>query len=163
TRGLALAGSAGLLGGCGSFSPFKFIPLPWPDLSITRVREIHIDVARNANNNSAVALDIIVTYDEDMYKALLQATAKDWFAHKDQFRLDFPTGYDLWSWELVPGQLVESLPLSDDVSRAVGSVVFADYGSDGAHRARIDQLNNVLIRLGQEGFTVESMVPATVS
>ncbi|MGB0683449.1 MAG: hypothetical protein ACPGOV_12100 [Magnetovibrionaceae bacterium] len=157
--GLGLA----LLTGCGALSPFKFIPLPFPDLSITRTRVLNMEVAARANENSPIAVDVIITYDEDMYKALLELSARDWFTQKDQFRLDFPTGYDLWSWEVVPGQLVEPVPLSDDVSRAVGSVVYADYGTEGAHRARIDQLTNVLISLGEQGFTVDSFLPASVT
>lgn len=158
-RGLACCGLIGLLAACESVAgAFKFIPLPLPDFTVSRTRQINIQVSPWLNEDNPVRMDVLVVYNEEMLKGLLTITAKDWFKRRDQFRLDFPAGYDVWEWELVPGQTVESLPLSDDVLRAKGAVVFAGYRTDGEHRARIDSMGNVMILLGEKGFTVESAI-----
>lgn len=155
--GGAVALATALVAGIPACTDYTFFPLPVPDLSITSVQEVRMVVDTFANENSPVAVDVLVVYDEELLKRLLGLTARQWFTQRDQFRRDFPLGYDAWEWEVVPGQQIDPQPLSEDAIRSVATLVFADYQSEGEHRARIDQMVTVLVRLGEKSFTIESV------
>lgn len=109
------------------------------------------------NEKSPVAVEMIVVYDEDLLKALLAKTAGEWFKDRDQIVKDHPGEKDFISlgrWEVVPGQ---SLP-AEDVSfgtGARGGIVFADYFSEGAHRARFEPHKSLKIHLQDKDLALK--------
>ncbi|HXZ00144.1 MAG TPA: hypothetical protein VEI03_09100 [Stellaceae bacterium] len=144
--GLSALLGAALLAGCGIFSSAT------PTI---KSRSVEIEVAQGANQDSPIAIDIVYVYDPQLVTQLTQMTAHDWFLKRGQIRQAFPSGFDLTSFELVPGQKgpVETIPSAS--TDAIAAFVFADYAADGTHRARIDAIEHVLIALGDKDFVVQ--------
>jgi len=63
--------------------------------------DVTVEIADNANQNSPIAVDLIVVYDEKLMEQLLGMTAGDWFARRSQIRRDYldGAGFDSWGWE----------------------------------------------------------------
>ena len=112
-------------------------------------------VADNANRNNPIAVDLLLVYDDALSKELMKLSAEEWIQKRDQYHLDYQAqnGFARWGWEWVPGQTVpvQRLPLE---TSAVSAIVYADYLSPGAHRARVDPHKNILIELGETEFTI---------
>jgi type VI secretion system protein len=108
------------------------------------------------NQNSPVAVEAVVVYDEDLLKALLAKSAQDWFRDREQIGKDHPGGKDFVSmrWEVVPGQTLEKQEMSFG-SGARGGIVFADYFSEGAHRSRFEPHLDLTIHLQDSDFSLE--------
>ncbi len=117
---------------------------------------VRVDADPEINQNSPVAVEMLVVYDKALLETLLAKTAREWFQGRDQVFKDHPEdkSFISKSWEIVPGQ---SLP-AEEVSfgtGARGGIVFADYFSDGAHRARFDPHQSLRIHLQDKDFSVE--------
>ena len=110
-------------------------------------------IAPMANTNNPVPVEYVLVYDDMLLETLVKTTAKDWFLMRNQFKQDFPEGFDSWYWEWVPGQSVEDqhLPLK---AKASAALVFANYVTPGDNRARLDPHKGVTINLGDRNFTV---------
>lgn len=121
-------------------------------------KKIHVkvDISENANQNSPVALDVLLVYDEALLSELIKMPSNEWFEKREQIKRDYPeeTGVDYWGWEWVPGQKVpvQSLPIKP---KARGGIIFAKYFSPGEHRFSIDPFKDIIVRLQEKGFTVE--------
>lgn len=109
------------------------------------------------NQDSPVALELVVVYDKDLLEKLAAMTAGDWFKNRDQIQKDYPGDDHFVSmrWEVVPGQSLDEQSLSFG-SGARGGIVFADYFSAGAHRTRVDPHQNLRIHLQADDFVVEA-------
>ncbi|MBX9621289.1 MAG: hypothetical protein K2X28_04580 [Alphaproteobacteria bacterium] len=104
-----------------------------PDLSINSVT-IYTD--QDANQNSAIAVDLVVLYDDNLVKGLGQMSASQYFSTTSQLLLDNPTLLDIWHWELVPGQVVQVFS-PETATAANGAYVFANYLTPGDHRLKV--------------------------
>lgn len=130
---------------------------------------VQMEVARTLNQNSPVAVDVVLIYDDKLFKDLQKVTAKEWFEKREQMIRDNPSGllFGVWRWEVAPGQSVASKTLYVPVktlfiypkARVLGGVVFADYASPGPHRASIAPGQDILIRLSEKDFAVEVQNP----
>lgn len=149
--GLGVMLGAVLLAGCGIISS---------STPTIKSRSIEIQVAQGANQDNPIAIDIVYVYDAQLVTQLTQMTAHDWFLKRDQIRQAFPGGYDVTSLELVPGQKGPTETVSSKSTDAIAAFVFANYASDGTHRARIDGLKQSLIALGDKDFAVLPPRPA---
>ena len=132
---------------CGGFHPSAWIDRNF-DFSVT--------VAKNANGNSPIAVDLVLIYDEDLVKKLSALTSREWFKQRDQFKQDFPgdTGFSSLEWEWIPNQNVSPLSLPTK-SKLEAVIIFANYTSRGAHRAQIAPNSDIKLKLLEEGFQVE--------
>jgi hypothetical protein len=99
--------------------------------------EFRVNIAPNANENSAVAVDALVVYDAKVLDLLLKTKASDWFAKKQQFLSDYRDAIDIKSWEWIPSQAVPKQSLEYHAG-AKKVLVFADYATAGDHRAAVD-------------------------
>lgn len=119
---------------------------------------VKVQAAPLANQNNPVAVDVLFVYDRDLLNTLLQMSASDWFAKREQLARDYPqqSGFAVWSWEWVPGQIVlpQTLPLQP---QARAGVVFARYLSPGAHRARFDPYYGISLELRETDFQVKPL------
>lgn len=103
-------------------------------------------IAPDANRDSAVAVEIVVVRDKDFLKRLMDLSARQWFEQRDQLRRDFPKAFQSWSFEWIPGQQVR--PIRERFKAgARGGFVFADYWTEGPHRARFDPHRPFQVRL----------------
>ena len=141
------------LSSCGS------APQTDPRLGSVATQVIEIQVSPKANNDSPVAVDAVLVYDATLYDQLLQLPAREWFAKVEQYRLDYPRGFDVWRWEVVPGQVVQPQLLPDTVVQAIGMIVFADYFAPGDHRAAVGSTRGIRIYLLDKTFAIEPFLP----
>ncbi len=120
--------------------------------------DIKVDVSEKVNENSPVAVDIVVVGDEKLLELLKGLEARDWFQKRDQIKRDNNGGDSLfvWSWEWVPGQTIPLIELPWK-HHAVGAIIFANYHAPGAHRVSIDPFTNVNLRLQEKGFSTENI------
>lgn len=109
-----------------------------------------------ANQDNPIAVELVVVYNKKLLEQLLALPAREWFKRREQIRRDYPDneGFVSWKWEWVPGQEVPARELSFGVG-ARGGIVYADYLSEGDHRARIDPHQSFAIVLGEKEFTTE--------
>ncbi|MDH3603751.1 MAG: hypothetical protein OEU26_29425 [Candidatus Tectomicrobia bacterium] len=119
---------------------------------------MQVQVSDNVNQQSPVALDLVLVYDKKLLKKLSNLPASDWFKQRRQYRRDYPdsTGFDAWRWEWVPGQNVplQELPLK---AKAKGGLIFVNYFSDGDHRARIEPNKSIYVDLHETDFAVQPL------
>lgn len=121
-------------------------------------QDVRVNISPQVNHSTPVAADIVLVSDEGLLGELMTMPASEWFAKREQIhRAHQPEmGFDVRRWEWVPGQVVEPIPLSLD--RTIkGGVVFVNYFTPGAHRAAIPLCKDVVISLGVEDFSVETV------
>jgi len=119
---------------------------------------VQVDADPEINQNSPVAVEMLVIYDKALLEALLAKTAREWFQSREQVFKDHPgdKAFVATSWEVVPGQSLPAQEVSFGTG-ARGGIVFADYFSEGAHRARFDPHQSVRIHLQDKDFSLEPM------
>jgi type VI secretion system protein len=116
---------------------------------------VDVSVAPQANDESPVAVDVVVIHDKALLQKLLSMSARDWFSRSVQLRRDYQSALEVWRWEVVPGQerlVRRELSFRDS---AKGAVVFANYYTPGDHRARINPRKPLRVVLEEDGFTIE--------
>ena len=128
------------------------------DDATIRTRMIELDVATGANGDNPVALDVVLAYDPALVEQLVGLSAADWFRRRGEIGLAFPTGVEVSSFEVVPGQPGLVHEISQRGEDAIAAFVFADYASRGPHRARVDALERFALRLGPKDFSIEAAV-----
>lgn len=118
-----------------------------------------------ANANNPTAVDLVLVHDPSVTDVVAGLSAGDWFRRKEQIRRDFPKGFKVIGWEVVPAQAIAPRELEDEaLENDEGDLpstafVFADYFTPGDHRARLESQRAVRIRLGPDDFTLESFEP----
>ena len=115
---------------------------------------VYVEVNPRANLDTAVAMDLIIVYDEALVDSLFKMSALSYFEQKKQIIRDSPGQMDIWSWEVVPGQEVTPMSINMSQSTSYGAVVFANYLTPGDHRVRIGTEWTVKIVLGAKDFSV---------
>ena len=117
---------------------------------------IQVSIAADANENSPLAVELVVVYEKKLVDKLLEKKARDWFANREQFLRDYADDVDSWKWEWIPGQEVQPL----EVTYGVGAkrvILFADYLTPGEHRANIDPQQPFRLVLGQSELELEDL------
>lgn len=117
---------------------------------------IQVTISPDANEDSPVAVELIVAYDEKIVDELLKMPARKWFDGREQFFRDHPEKIDSWKWEWIPGQEVPPIELSYGIG-AKRVVLFADYLVPGDHRATVDPQRPFRLILGQSELELEEL------
>lgn len=149
-RGLALLLAALSASGCSSFGLDRYFG---------GKLAVRVAVAPDLNDLSPVAVELLIVYDKKVLATLQQMTAEQWFQQRDQLLQQYSQAkheLDHWKWEWVPGQVVPQQVCKYGIG-ARGALIFADYFSPGAHRASVDPFRPLLVNLGADGFTVQSL------
>ena len=113
---------------------------------------MEVSVSGELNGNTPVAVDVLVVYDKDLLKQLVELSARDWFQQREQILRDNPKRVNSWSWEWVPGQEVGQITLEFNLGSA-GGLIFADYLVPGEHRLRFDPHEHFRLLLGETSFS----------
>lgn len=134
---------------------------------------VEVTVDPKANQDTAVAMDLVVVYEEGLLNTLLKLSASAYFAQKKQIIRDNPGQIYIWSWEVVPGQIVPprqiKLPQTSMVSsffdivsfnskkiqKPQGGLFFANYLTPGDHRIRVGKETGAKITLGPKDFSLQ--------
>ena len=118
---------------------------------------VQVSIAPDANEDSPIAVELIVVYEGKLIDKILEKTARDWFAGREQFLRDYPDGIkSLGKYEWIPGQEVQPLELTYGVG-AKRVILFADYLTPGEHRANIDPQQPFRLILGQSEIELEEL------
>lgn len=119
-------------------------------------KSFYVKVVDDANDRSPVPVEFVLAKDEEATTALAALSARDWFDRRDQILLDNPDRIQSHLWEFVPGQDFPLTELPFSRKGAVALFIFAAYLNPGTHRARVDPMEVVDLRLGTYGFTVQA-------
>ena len=134
------------LTGCSLFK------MPEPPV---KLNEVNFTLDQDANDNSAVPVDILMIYDADMLKVLLKLESKDYYSISQQLKQDYPELADVLHWELTPGQVVKKYPIKRRSCKPVhGALIFADYYSPGPHRIRIGTSKKINVHFKKKDFCI---------
>jgi len=115
---------------------------------------LQVAVSSGVNQNSPVAVDVLLIEDKSFLKTAQGLSASDWFTKKAQLQRQFPKGMEVKSWEWVPGQSVAPISFVVPVD-AQGAMIFANYASAGPHSAPLPMSGKVSIFLDDEDFKID--------
>jgi type VI secretion system protein len=127
------------------------------------VEQLSIRVDFDANNDSATSVDVVVAYDETLFKEILALPADKYFAQAKQYKRDYPQALDIFHWEVVPGQLLLSERLHYRKSYPAGGVMFARYIAPGDHRRRLGGDQYLEVHLKKDGYEITPLKSDTAS
>lgn len=115
---------------------------------------LEMAISPTANQNSPVAVDVLLIKDKTFLKTAQGLTASDWFSKKMQLQRQFPKAMEVKSWEWVPGQTISPITfvVPTDVQAAM---MLANYSSPGPHTATLPTSGKVTINLEDDDFTVQ--------
>ena len=113
------------------------------------ISRISINADPDANQNSAVAVDLVMLTDPEAAAAIMKLSARDWFQRRRQFARDYPDGLKVVSWEMAPGQILRDASV-DSPGGMTDAIVFAGYRDDGDHRLRLGDGSEVRLLLDEK-------------
>lgn len=119
-----------------------------------RTTSVALEVAPNANANSALAVDLVLVLDGKLVAQFAQLSAADWFKNRAQLQTANPTGIAVQSFEVIPGQSGPRYKIPSKYQSALGAFIYADYPGKDVNRAQVDGLEEVVVKLGAKSFTV---------
>lgn len=136
------------LAACGSLMP-KGTRVDWSEFTLS--------AAPNANQNSPVAVDVVMVLDDAMLARLAELPASKWFGARADLQKTFPQSLAYHSWELVPGQTIRVPASAIGSPRVAAVLVFANYTTPGANRVRVEDLKGAVIaRFDIQSFDVST-------
>ena len=123
-------------------------------------KSLDILVRKDANMNFPLAIDLTLIKSETLFEKVFNLDSVKWFEQKDVFLKTFSGNIIVKSWELAPGDGVEVPEVFFKDERVFGAMVFAKYFKDGDYKARIDNLEGlVVIDFGAEKFDAYVVKP----
>ncbi|WP_051378678.1 hypothetical protein [Derxia gummosa] len=160
---LRLAALSGLLGGCSTVGDMASVVASstanafsgGASPAFLRWKGLLVVADPDANDNSAVALDIVFAADAGTLDRLLALPANKWFATRAELLRSFPAALAVRSYEFVPGQTRRLTEQELGSPRVAGVVLFADYRGPGEHRQRLPAVREGgLVALGARDFNI---------
>lgn len=117
-------------------------------------REMRIEVVAQANDDSPVAVDLVVAFSDVAFARVATMPPHEWFDQRSTILAAFPNQVKVVGWELVPGQSAPARALPFDTSKAVGALVLARYHGRIVQREAVGALPFVLVTLGRDSMSV---------
>lgn len=143
---LMASGTVFALGGC-SMLGLGGEKAKWTDVTFAASDDV--------NNNSPVAVDVVLVSDATLLARVAEMPASKWFAARDDLASTFPKGVRYRGWELVPGQHVRVSGEQFRGASVAGAFVFASYQDPGAHRVRVEHFSgHMVVKLDSNNLTV---------
>lgn len=143
-----------LLAGCATGEPSR----PTADGSTAMLR---ITADADANDRRPVAVDVVRVADAALARRIGMLDAASWFRDRAALHGEAAGRIAIASWEMVPGQSVVLRSLPPFAATPSATVVFARYGTPGAHRQLLNGGAPLDVRLGRDGFTVAPLPKET--
>tara|TARA_A100000171_G_C2108834_1_gene133915 strand:+ start:345 stop:1013 length:669 start_codon:yes stop_codon:yes gene_type:complete len=137
-----------LMGGCSLLQTDKNEEPP------VFLKEVNISLDADANQDSALAIDLLMIYKKELLDTVMKMKARDYFVSALQLKRDYPEMVDIWHWELTPGQVVKKYPVFHRPEPVIGAVFFADYLTAGDHRVRFGTQEKAHVRAKRFDFCV---------
>ena len=121
---------------------------------------VSLEADRRANQNTPVAVAVLVVYDKGLAKEFSKKRAAVWFAEMEQQLRDNPdmSKFDLRKWEVMPGQRISAFEMPLQGRTVEGAYVFADYLQDPTEKETNDYRfsfkaeRDLVIILGEREF-----------
>lgn len=117
---------------------------------------MEVTITRTVNQESPIAVQLVVVYDKAVLDQLITLSARDFFDQREQLARDLEGKADLsnhWEWVPwvpgAPGTLELNIPYHLGANAAV---FFADYYSPGDHRLLADIHKPICLRFEEGGF-----------
>jgi hypothetical protein len=126
-----------------------------PDVEYESNRQLSfaVKVGADANDNTPIAMSVVVTYEKDIQKAVAAMSAQQWFLARKQFMKDRPKNVHEFMYESVPGQTVR--PVVTKIHEGVAKgYVFVNYKSVGVWRYEFDPDKPIRINFGKDTLSV---------
>jgi hypothetical protein len=118
------------------------------------VNRVTLVTEPDTNMDRAIAVDLVFITQDLPAQEIGKLSARDYFSRRAQLLRDYPETVKPRSWELTPGQLVEKAD-ADPPCNLVQTYVFADYASQGDHRATLSNKSPVQVMLGVDDLMVK--------
>ncbi len=117
------------------------------------IRNFYLIATEDANQNTAVAVDVVFSGNAELTKSLATMPAAQYFEIRHQLLRDYPHQMMVVTWEIVPGQTLEEH--LTDAQEGINQVfLFANYKAPGVHRMTLNPVPNLVIYLGRTDFQV---------
>lgn len=145
--------SLALLGACGS-TVIDNCSKPTAEVFLELVS---FNVQDKANNDTAVALDLVILYDKTLIKTFLALSASDYFKKKKQLILDYPIQMQVKSWEIVPAQKITPYSVKFSHPLPQAAFFYANYSTAGDHRQRIGDQKGIQVVLGKTDMSLREL------
>jgi|GEM_PF-1016503 len=118
---------------------------------------VSFNVQNKANNDSAVAVDLVILYDKTLTNTFLGMSASSYFKKKKQLILDYPIQMQVKSWEAVPGQKITpyAVKLAHPLPQA--AFFYANYSTSGDHRQRVGNQAGLQVVLGKTDMSLREL------
>jgi type VI secretion system protein len=136
---------ASCVAGCSTPGWLCYLP-PGPS-TITLIAE------PDANADSAIAVDLVFVSDKTVAQQIATLPAQQYFARRDQLERDFPTGFQVRSWQLAPGQVARQAP-TDPTCNRVATLLFVRLSSPGDHRMALATSGSPVVSMNSQDFKV---------
>lgn len=140
------------LGGCGVVH-VPHLPLLGSSSEAAGGRRLVVTIAPDANQNSPVAVDLVLVTNDKLLKLLQKLPVADWFQHRAEWELDNPKTLVVRSWQWIPGQTVAPIPLPLP-GGVRGALVFANYNAPGALPVLVNPGPGLVLNLLTDGIGV---------
>ncbi|MBK1837424.1 hypothetical protein JHL17_08350 [Azospirillum sp. YIM B02556] len=141
-----------LLAACAADKPAR--PDASGDTGGNSAPMLRIVADADANDRRPVAVDVVRVADEGLAHRLGMLDAAGWFRDRSILNGEAAGRIAIASWEMVPGQSVILRSLPPFAATPSSTLVFARYGTPGAHRRSLDGAGGLDIRLGRDGFSL---------
>lgn len=150
-----------LLGACGHLEvdvkDGKSVPQGQVFLEITS-----FDVRSQSNNNSAVALDLVIVYDKGLIDKFLSMSATEYFKKKRQLTLDYPVQIQVKNWEIAPSQTINPYRVHYAHPVPEAAFIYANYGTPGEHRLRVGDQTGIQLILGKDQMAMRKLTNSEI-
>lgn len=124
-------------------------------------KSITITAADDANQNSAVAIDLVFVRDQALLDTLNTTPSAKWFSTRADILRSFPDTVSVMSYEMVPRQSVRIPEEMFEKQKAWGVLAFAGYPPPGDHRARLKlDAEAYLLQLGRDDLKASEVKAA---
>ena len=118
------------------------------------LEKVNFKVAKNVNGNSPIAVRLVIAYDDGVMGEVSKMTADQFFEQESQLKKDHANDMDVISWEVVPGQEMDSESISPTKAYGKGGFVFARYSTPDAHREALADEQVITIHLDEKDFYI---------